>query len=86
MAKVAEYTEATPPTTDQKESTKPRVTKYVITTPGNPNYDQRTLGVQFVAGRGILDEALIDPRLNKSLTQIVQEFSEMSGFALEPIG
>lgn len=56
--------------------------QYIITTPKNPDFDGRIMGVQFTAGRGVLNEALLDPRLNKTLPQIVQEFREMAGYEI----
>jgi len=58
---------------------------YIVTTPNNLQFSGRVMGVQFVAGRGELIETTLDPRLKKTLAQIVQEFREMSGYVLTPV-
>lgn len=77
FAPVAQVTSATPKTSTP--------TKWRVTVK-NPNYDGKTLGVQFVQGTGMLDVETIDPRLNKTLEQIVQEFKDLGGYTLTPIG
>ena len=75
FAPVAQVTKTTPTTP----------TKYRVTVK-NPAYDGKTLGVQFVQGTGILDAETIDPRLNKTLDQILQGFQDLGGYTLTPIG
>lgn len=87
MAKLQEDTGE--PVTSSKRPTavdaKSLTTKYRITTPKNPQYEQRLIGVAFTAGSGTLDADTLDPRLGKTFEQVVQEFREMAGFVLTPL-
>lgn len=59
-------------------------TQYIITTPKNPEYNARVMGVQFAAGRAVVNAAMLDPRLKKTLAQIIQEFRELDGYVVTP--
>lgn len=83
MAKVAEdFAPVAQVTITAPKTSTP--TKYRVTVK-NPNYDGKTLGVQFVQGTGMLDMETIDPRLNKTLEQIVQAFHDLGWYTLTPV-
>lgn len=82
MAKLLEDGEVTKAPSAKTAEAEP--TQYTITTPKNADYNARVMGVQFTAGRAVVNAAMLDPRLKKTLAQVIQEFREMDGYVVTP--
>lgn len=63
-------------------------TRYLVTTPANPNYQGKTFFVQFHDGRAILDANTLPRRSNfkPTLAELVRMFqTDLPGYEVRPI-
>lgn len=61
------------------------MTTYIVTTP-NPEYSERSFGVQFNKGRAVVDEETLDPHLGYTLDQVIHGLEKDLGYSVRKIG
>jgi hypothetical protein len=59
--------------------------RYLITTPQNPFYNEKTAGVQFSNGSAMFDPAMIDTTLGETPAGVVRRFLDLPGYVVEEI-
>lgn len=58
---------------------------YIVTTP-NPDYSEKTFGIQFNKGRAVVDVETLDPHLGYTLEQVIHGFKNDFGYTVREIG
>lgn len=60
--------------------------QFVVTTPKNPQYSGKTLGVLFTAGRAFISEYTVDPKLGRSVEEIAEAMQKEFGYEVQEVG
>jgi len=61
------------------------MTAYLVTTPKNPEYSGKAMGVQFNMGRAAVSKETISPHLGYTVEQIVHAMKQDFGYEVTPI-
>ena len=59
---------------------------YIVTTPRNPEYSEKTFGIQFNKGRAVVDTETLDPRLGYTVDEVIHGFKNDFGYEVREIG
>lgn len=54
--------------------------RYLVTTPKNPEFAGKTLGIQFSDGKAVVEDAILPTHLNRSLDEVIAGFRAMGGY------
>ena len=60
--------------------------RYLISTPQNPFYNEKTAGVQFSNGSAMFDPSMMDTTLGETPAGVVRRFLDLPGYVVEEIG
>ena len=61
------------------------MSQYLVSTPDNPQYNGKTYGVLFRAGRAFVSEHTIDPALGWSVDEVVRKMHDDFGYVVERV-